>query len=463
MPVFASGRRLRLRSRTNLAFDLILVAGCFAVAQHSGSASIGMTLWGGLLVSAVWFVGSYLLRYYDPGSERQGIEDLALLSLLVLSSGFAVGLIDLWGKWAPFWPAASAFLVVLWPLALAAKRWIFWQLHPNEEPAADLLVIGCGPLGRCTLEDLTGVNARRRRVVGVLRFEQDPPYERVGTVPVLGTSNELERLLRERVIDEVYVAGKYELHSRQMQEAVRTCERLGTPFAVPAHGLRLERAHETCPGATADGFLHYLPYMPRPHQMALKRLFDVMVAGTALALLAPVFAAVALAIKLGSPGPILFRQRRVGLRGRTFDMLKFRTMVQDAEELRANLEEKNEQSGPVFKIQKDPRITPVGRFLRKHSIDELPQLLNVLRGEMSIVGPRPLPTAEVEKFAAWQRRRLSVRPGLTCIWQVSGRNQIRFEEWMLLDMRYIDHWTFREDVKLVLRTVPVVFTGRGAS
>jgi exopolysaccharide biosynthesis polyprenyl glycosylphosphotransferase len=462
MAQLSTGARPRLRSSTNLAFDLILVAASFALTQAAGPASLGVMLGGGLLVAGVWFVGSYLLRYHDPWAERQGLEDLALLSLLVLSTGFLVGLIHFWGKWAPFWPDPSAFLVLLWP-ALAAKRWVFGQLHPNEDSGADLLVIGTGPLGRCTVEDLTRVPARRRRVVGVLRFEEDLPCERVGSVPLLGTSTELERVLRERAIDEVYVAGKYGVHSRQMQEAVSTCERLGIPFALPAHGLRLERAREVTPGAIADGFLHYLPHSPRPHQRALKRIFDVVVSAIALLLLAPLFAAVAILIKLDSPGPVFFRQMRVGLRGRTFAMLKFRTMVQDAEKLRARLEQNNEQRGPVFKIEKDPRITRVGRFLRKHSIDELPQLLNVLRGEMSIVGPRPPLPAEVEKYAAWQRRRLSVRPGLTCIWQVSGRNQITFEEWMLLDMQYIDHWSFGEDLMLVLRTVPVVFTGRGAS
>jgi lipopolysaccharide/colanic/teichoic acid biosynthesis glycosyltransferase len=138
-------------------------------------------------------------------------------------------------------------------------------------------------------------------------------------------------------------------------------------------------------------------------------------------------------------------------------------MVVNAEALKASLQSQNEQSGPVFKMKNDPRITAVGRFLRKHSIDELPQLINVLRGDMSVVGPRPPVPQEVAKYQPWQRRRLSVRPGLTCIWQVSGRNQITFEEWMYLDMRYIDNWSLSEDIGLILKTLPIVFTGRGAS
>jgi lipopolysaccharide/colanic/teichoic acid biosynthesis glycosyltransferase len=154
---------------------------------------------------------------------------------------------------------------------------------------------------------------------------------------------------------------------------------------------------------------------------------------------------------------------RSGINGRTFHMLKFRSMVINAEALMAKLAKQNEQSGPVFKMTNDPRVTRIGRFIRKYSIDELPQLINVLRGDMSIVGPRPPLPSEVAKYKAWQRRRLSVRPGLTCIWQVSGRNQISFEKWMYLDLQYIDNWTLATDFNLIFRTVPVVLTGRGAS
>ena len=144
-------------------------------------------------------------------------------------------------------------------------------------------------------------------------------------------------------------------------------------------------------------------------------------------------------------------------------MLKFRSMVANADQLKAGLADKNEQSGPVFKMKRDPRVTAIGRFMRKHSIDELPQLVNVLRGDMSVVGPRPPVPMEVAAYEAWQRRRLSVRPGLTCVWQGSGRNEISFQDWMLLDMRYIDHWSLVQDFALICRTVPIVLTGRGAS
>jgi lipopolysaccharide/colanic/teichoic acid biosynthesis glycosyltransferase len=173
---------------------------------------------------------------------------------------------------------------------------------------------------------------------------------------------------------------------------------------------------------------------------------------------------VAAVIRLTSPGPVLSRQQRSGLNGRPFTMLKFRSMTTDAEQRRVELEALNEMSGPVFKVTADPRVTRIGRFLRKWSIDEMPQLLNVLRGEMSLVGPRPLPVDEVARFDDLaHRRRLSVKPGLTCLWQVSGRNDVRdFKEWVRLDLEYIDNWSLWLDIKILARTIPAVLSAAGA-
>jgi exopolysaccharide biosynthesis polyprenyl glycosylphosphotransferase len=280
---------------------------------------------------------------------------------------------------------------------------------------------------------------------------------------VLGKVERLEDVLCRMPVDIVYISGNVQKHGAEMQAAIKLCERFGIPFALPAHPFRMDRARPEQRHAVADGYLHFATHAPAPHQMAIKRLFDIVSSAAALVVLSPLLLGVAVAIKLTSRGPIFFKQKRVGLHGKPFNMLKFRSMVVNAEELKAKLEAHNEQTGPVFKMKNDPRITGIGRFIRKYSIDELPQLLNVLRGEMSVVGPRPPIPKEVEKYAAWQRRRLSVRPGLTCIWQVSGRNQITFEEWMYLDMQYIDNWTLLTDLSLILKTVPVVITGRGAS
>ena len=193
-----------------------------------------------------------------------------------------------------------------------------------------------------------------------------------------------------------------------------------------------------------------------------KRIIDIIGAGLGLILLSPIIAIVACAVKVTSKGPIFFSQKRVGKNGELFEMYKFRSMVVNAEELKENLEDQNEMSGPMFKIKDDPRITKVGKFIRKTSIDELPQLWNVLKGDMSLVGPRPSLPKEVEQFDNWMFKRLSVRPGLTCYWQVSGRNNIDFEDWMKLDCRYVDERNFWIDIKLIFKTVFVLFGDKNA-
>jgi len=198
-------------------------------------------------------------------------------------------------------------------------------------------------------------------------------------------------------------------------------------------------------------------------QLLMKRLFDVLGSLILLLLLSPMFFVVAVLIKLTSPGSVFFSQRRVGLNKRQFTMYKFRTMVPAAESIQEKLAHLNEMSGPVFKIKNDPRVTPLGAILRKTSIDELPQLLNVLKGDMSLVGPRAMSVRDYQFFNEdWQRRRFSVPPGITCLWQVYGRNTIPFEQWMVLDMQYIDRWSFWLDLKILALTIPAVFRGLGA-
>jgi exopolysaccharide biosynthesis polyprenyl glycosylphosphotransferase len=197
-------------------------------------------------------------------------------------------------------------------------------------------------------------------------------------------------------------------------------------------------------------------------QLLAKRFADTALATLLLILLSPLMLAVAVLVAFTSAGPILYRQIRCGLGGRRFTLLKFRSMVQNAEELRADMEHLNEADGPVFKIADDPRVTPIGRWLRRTSLDELPQLWNILRGDMSFVGPRPPIPAEVDKYESWQRRRLRMRPGLTCLWALEGRSQLNFDRWMQLDLSYIDRWSLWLDAQIFLKTIPHVLFGRGA-
>jgi exopolysaccharide biosynthesis polyprenyl glycosylphosphotransferase len=194
----------------------------------------------------------------------------------------------------------------------------------------------------------------------------------------------------------------------------------------------------------------------------IKRWFDAVFAFLALVVLAPFLALIAVAIKLDSRGPVFFCQERVGMNGRTFRFYKFRSMVDGADRMKKQLSKLNELDGPVFKISNDPRMTKIGKFIRKTSLDELPQLFNVLRGEMSLVGPRPPLPNEVEEYEQWQRRKLDVLPGMTCLWQISGRNMIGFREWMRLDIEYVENCSFGLDIKILLRTIPAVISRKGA-
>jgi exopolysaccharide biosynthesis polyprenyl glycosylphosphotransferase len=250
----------------------------------------------------------------------------------------------------------------------------------------------------------------------------------------------------------------------QIEKAIQACELEGVEAWLVADFFRTQIARTSFDDFYGRPVLVFRSTPETSWQGLVKLVLDVVLAFIALVLLSPVFLLIALLIKFASPGPILFRQERCGLNGHPFTMLKFRSMVTDAEQRKHEFAALNEMGGPVFKLSNDPRVTPVGRILRRFSLDELPQLFNVLRGEMSLVGPRPLPVDEVERFDdPAHRRRLSVRPGLTCLWQISGRNDVQdFKDWVRLDLEYIDNWSLWLDLKILCRTVPAVLVGTGA-
>jgi len=274
----------------------------------------------------------------------------------------------------------------------------------------------------------------------------------------------LAEFLRRNVVDEVAVYLPFGSFYRHSFEVANLCQQHGITmrfssdiFGLKATRWRSEQYDEDHYIATYTGVGELGP-------RTIKRILDVAVAFAALLVFSPLLLLVGIAIKLTSPGPMLFLQERIGFRKRRFKIFKFRTMVPNAEKLMQVLEKHNEASGPVFKIKNDPRITPIGKFLRKSSIDELPQLLNVLSGDMSLVGPRPLPVRDYEGFNEdWQRRRFSVKPGITCLWQVNGRSGISFDQWMLLDLQYMDEWSLWLDLKILVKTVPAVLRGAGAA
>jgi exopolysaccharide biosynthesis polyprenyl glycosylphosphotransferase len=314
---------------------------------------------------------------------------------------------------------------------------------------------------------LVGTGEETQRMKNELRSKSAEEVEILAELNLNETPvQKLAGLLHEHSVNGVILNAKHS-YFEQIESAIRACELEGVEVWLVADFFDNQISRTTLDDFCGRPVLVFRTTPEASWQSVLKSVIDV---GGAILLLMflvaviPIFPIVALAIKLTSPGPVLFRQSRSGLNGRPFTIYKFRTMVTDAEQRQHELAAMNEMTGPVFKVTKDPRITPIGKILRKFSIDEFPQLFNVLRGEMSLVGPRPLPVDEVKRFNDLaHRRRLSVKPGLTCLWQISGRNDVKdFKDWVRLDLEYIDNWSLWLDLKILWRTVPVVLTGAGA-
>lgn len=325
----------------------------------------------------------------------------------------------------------------------------------------NVLIVGSGPRALEVRDAMAEHPEWGLRLAGFV----DPDPSRVGEdiqgQVVMGTVDDLSRVIDENVIDEVIIAMPRSWF-QLVEKVIRICETSGIRAHLRFDLFNPKIAKPVFHDLFGFKLLSFETTSMHDIQLILKRCFDVMVSCVLIFLFSPLMLAVGLMIKYGSPGPVFFKQERMGLNGRKFNMFKFRSMYQGSEEHLEELKDKNEMAGPVFKIADDPRVTSVGRFIRKYSIDELPQLFNVLKGEMSLVGPRPPIYKEVTEYQRWQRRRLSMRPGITCIWQVSGRNDIGFEEWMELDLKYIDNWSFCLDLKLLFKTIPAVLAGKGA-
>jgi exopolysaccharide biosynthesis polyprenyl glycosylphosphotransferase len=271
----------------------------------------------------------------------------------------------------------------------------------------------------------------------------------------------LNDLMEVDILDEVlYLKGK--IIPSEVRETVRSCEELGVVFSLRYKDSNIKLTNAI---KTTIGDEKFLTFINIPHNLfalTIKKIMDITISLFLIIILSPVLISISLLIKTTSPGPIIFRQTRVGLRGRQFSLYKFRTMIVDAERLKKQLEAENEADGPVFKIRDDPRVTGIGKLLRKSGLDELPQLFNILKGEMSLIGPRPPLPEETKSYKRWQLRRLSVKPGLSCFWQIKpDRNNIKFEKWMEMDLAYIDNWSLRLDFIILLKTILTVFQRTG--
>lgn len=475
--------RRRVLLSTLKLFDLCMVVLCFGVtaalvARKGASVEeflamrigIGnLLLFGGFLV--IWHVVFAAFGIYQSKrltSRRSEISKIVQATavgsagIYLFSVSFAISMVQ--GLFLPAFFASMAAITVACRLVL---RWVLGAVRRRGRNLRCVLIVGTNSRAIAFARKLEAKRELGFRLIGFVdsrEWDLAGEFERSG-YRLLGDLKGLPELLRRQVVDEVTVflplKSFYELNSR----IVKQCEEQGIRVTLPSSLFELKNARVMAEGVDeaepvftmATGAIEGAP-------AAAKRAIDMIVAAALLVAFAPMFLAVALLIKATSPGPVFFTQERIGVNKRRFRMLKFRTMVVDAERRQRELEHLNEANGPVFKIRKDPRITSLGAALRNTSIDELPQLLNVLKGDLSLVGPRPLPVRDYEGFERdWHRRRFSVRPGITCLWQIGGRSDLSFERWMELDMQYIDTWSLWLDLKILFKTIPAVLRGAGAA
>jgi exopolysaccharide biosynthesis polyprenyl glycosylphosphotransferase len=413
-----------------------------------------------ILVSATAFISAGLwLATYDRLSSLTSPQVLLRTAPQVFAGALAIVVFEYVIRLDLSRPFLALFLIFVF-LSFTFYRIAFAPFirRARQSTPLSVLVVGTGDraerMGR--LLEANGGDG-----VDLIGFLDDLPgtLQLDSAYPVYALA-ELSRLLDKHIVDEVIFAVSGE-RLRELEELFLLCDE---------EGVRTRVTFDIFPHAPGRAFLDRLADTPlltfggEPHyeiRLLIKRALDFLLASSALILLSPFLLLIVILIKLTSKGPALFGQERCGWNGRRFTLYKFRTMVADAESRKAELEHLNVKR-TAFKIPNDPRVTPLGRWLRKYSIDEAPQLWNILRGEMSIVGPRPAVPREVEQYERWQRRRLRMRPGLTCLWTLAGRDALDFDEWMRLDLAYIDRWSLSLDWNIILRTVPHVLTGKGA-
>lgn len=345
------------------------------------------------------------------------------------------------------------------------EKWALLKIldsaHSRGLNQENLLIVGTGKRALEFIEAVKQHSNWGLKIIGLIDDDHVLYGKEIAGYRVIGKIKDIPFIINQIVVDRViFVVPRHWLPL--IEEPILACEEVGitTALSLDFYNLNVAQTKQT----DFNGFplLEFKTFRAQEWQLFLKRLMDITISLLTLTILSPTIFLSIILIKCTSKGPILFKQTRIGLKGRKFILYKFRSMVEDAETMKKNLLDKNEMDGPVFKMKRDPRVTTVGYFLRKTSIDELPQFLNVLKGDMSIVGPRPPLIGEVENYEIWQRRRLSLRPGITCIWQVSGRNKLSFDQWMKMDLEYIDHWSLWLDVKILFKTSFVVLTGYGA-
>jgi exopolysaccharide biosynthesis polyprenyl glycosylphosphotransferase len=469
LPIDHRWLALRALQASDLAiFSLVLYLVLYVGARNAGSAAPGAS-WSliGWFASSlvVWHLalrGAKAYRSHRLSGKFPAIEIFGGISAAALCVGALALLFE------PENVRLNVVVHVWWISALttlAARITLWWVLVILRKRGRNLrfvLIVGSGQRALTHLKHVFAA-AAGYRVIGYVDDLAQDDYAHLPGIRYLGTVDVLPKILASEVIDEVFVFLPMRSQYDSTLRVIQRCEEQGIPVRIPCDIFVPGHCGQFFDIIDGTPILSLVPSAVSGWYIALKRVADVIVSATLLILLAPLFIAVAVLIKHDSPGPVFFVQKRVGMHKRLFPMIKFRTMCVNSEAMLPRFAHLNEADGPVFKIHDDPRVTRLGHFLRSSSIDELPQLINVLVGHMSLVGPRPLPLRDVEGFQQnWQRRRFSVRPGITCLWQISGRSSIPFNRWMELDMLYIEQRSLLLDFKILLQTIPAVLKKGGA-
>ena len=356
---------------------------------------------------------------------------------------------------------AGIIAVILLVLSRVVQNGIAGRLRAHGVGVDRIIIVGAGEVGRTVMRAIVARPELGYQVIGFVDDNPQKGQTDIGRFKALGPLHNLSRLIEKEAVDEVIITLPWMYH-RKIMSIVRECERRQVSARIVPDLFQMSLSRVDVDDLGGVPLIGVREVGFGREALLVKRGMDIVGAVIGLVLGAPLLALIGLAIRLDSPGQIVFRQTRVGATGKTFEMYKFRSMREGAEAELEQLRELNEADGPIFKIRDDPRLTRVGRFLRRTSLDELPQLWNVLRGEMSLVGPRPPLPVEVTHYMEWHKKRLEVRPGITALWQVSGRSMLSFDEGVLLDIYYIENWSLWLDFKILLRTIPKVLFGDGA-
>jgi len=463
--------------------DVVVMAFAFAAAivlagQTSGVGSLGDFLAVRIKLTNFAFFAAWALTWYlifrHFGLYRSRRVGLITAEWWDITKAVGVGTLFLASAALVFHLTAvnRVFLATFFVVALFGTiitrtllRAFLGEIRRGGRNLRNVVIVGCGQRGA-----EFGKEIRNRPDFGYLLLgyidDMSPPDNPMHGSPekLLGPIDEMREILTSNEVDEVIIGLPIKSYYETISDLIALCEELCIVVRIKADFFESHLVNAFIDDFEDQPVITLRAHAPSAGGAIVKRLVDVFASAFALVVLSPLMAIIALAIKLDSPGSAFFVQNRIGLNRRKFRLVKFRTMSVDAEDEIEDLEAQNEVAGAAFKMKNDPRVTRVGRILRKLSLDELPQFWNVLRGNMSLVGPRPLPDRDVERFdRAWQRRRFSVKPGITCLWQINGRHDIDFDHWMELDLQYIENWSLSLDFDILLKTVPAVLKGTGAS